>query len=205
MGRHFTPLSLNFPVCKVAIEKAKSNTQMWYNITNWTLESKDQPVIGGKSCIIITCWWERTIDACTKLLLYSEYVSIGERRHPCSIESTFLMFSKHSTHTEAWGYNHCPRPLFKQFIHYLHPSAQVSKNNLTKALHLFQKDQGCGGLLLKPLNGENFFPWESETAQNVKLWSKLLTTFTSNSKAVISFCSHLQVWATIAKHRKTQT
>ena len=37
-------------------------------------------------------------------------------------------------------------------------SAKVSKNNLIKALDLFQKALGCGGLLPKPLNWEQLLP-----------------------------------------------
>ena len=37
-------------------------------------------------------------------------------------------------------------------------SAKVFKNNLIKALDLFQKALGCGGLFQKPLNRELLFP-----------------------------------------------
>lgn len=156
----------------------------------------------GASCLIITCRWEKKNRECVHKIT----PSLGIRTY--WLKKAFLQQSicffwclLNTAHTQAWGSNHCLRPLFKQFIHYLHTRAQVSKNNLTKALDLFQKDQGCGGLLLKLLHRENFFPWESETAQNVKLWSKLLTTFTSNTKTVISFCSQS---AGVSHNSKTQ-
>lgn len=159
-----------------------------------TLKSKDQQAIKGTSFIIITCHRKkRTVNACTKItpLLGIHIYWLKRAFLQYNVWGFFWCFLN-TAHIQVLGYNPCLRPLFKQFIHYLHTSTKVSKHNLTKAPDLSQKDLGCGGLLLKILNQENFFPWESETAQNVKLWSKLFTTFTSNIKTVISFCFHLR-------------
>lgn len=108
-------------------------------------------------------------------------------------------------HIQALGCNPCLKPLFKQFIHYLYTSAKVSKNNLVKALDLFQKALGWGDLFLKHLSWKNSFPQEIK-----QLRMSNFDLNCSQRSEVTPSCQFPSVFSCncepqIAKHTKPQT